>query len=405
MTTWTKQKLGEIAEIIMGQSPESKFYNESGNGLPFFQGVKDFGNKYPTVTKWTTSSNKVAIENDILFSVRAPVGDINVTKLKCGLGRGVCAIRSKHKQNEFLYFLLRANINKIINIGNGSIYDSINKPTLENIELLVPDLPTQQKIASVLSAYDDLIENNEKRIKALEEMAQLLYTEWLMKFKFPGHEKVKMIDSDTLYGKVPEGWLIKLLGDIATVVSGYAFKSSDFQKTGIRVIKIKNIKSDNSVDVENSDFVPSSFLTNQLVKYILKRGDIIIAMTGATAGKVGRLFNNETMLLNQRVAKVKPSKGYYSLVWGRIGNRDAERELYNLAGGAAQPNMSGSQIENIQILIPTESISRTYDNLIFPLLSEILLIQEKNQNLVKIRYLLIPKLVSNNRNTGSSNGK
>ncbi|MBI3266953.1 MAG: restriction endonuclease subunit S [Chlamydiae bacterium] len=124
----------------------------------------------------------------------------------------------------------------------GSAQPFISYDLLNNVDIFLPDINSQGKIASILSAYDDLIENNEKRIKALEEMAQLLYTEWFVKFKFPGHEKVKMVDSKTEYGLIPEGWAIGKLGNIAKIISGYAFKSSDFQKTGILVIKIKNIE-------------------------------------------------------------------------------------------------------------------------------------------------------------------
>lgn len=232
-TTFQKLKLGELAEIVMGQSPESKYYNETGDGLPFFQGVKDFGEKYPTETKWTSYAHKTADAKDILLSVRAPVGDINVAKKKCALGRGVCAIKSKKSQNEFLYFLLRANIGKIVNVGNGAVYDAINKPTLEKFEFLVPDLPTQTRIASVLSTYDCLIENNEKRIKILEETAQRLYTEWFLKFKFPEHEKIKMVDRGVEYGRIPEGWGVKKIGDVLSPVKRkIKLKTNEYQVTG-----------------------------------------------------------------------------------------------------------------------------------------------------------------------------
>lgn len=123
--------------------------------------------------------------------------------------------------------------------------------------------------------------------------------------------------------------------------------------------------------------------------------DIIVAMTGATAGKVGRLAIESKMLLNQRVAKIQPKQNiYYSLIWGRIETEDAKNELYNLAGGAAQPNMSGSQIERINILVPTTDLLKKYEDIIMPALNKILQAQKQNINLSSTRDLLIPQLVA-----------
>ncbi|OGC23438.1 hypothetical protein A2291_00435 [candidate division WOR-1 bacterium RIFOXYB2_FULL_42_35] len=298
--------------------------------------------------------------------------------------------------------------------AKGAAYPAVDADIIYDGEVFVPKKKEDQsRIASVLSTYDDLIENNEKRIKILEEMAQRLYTEWFVKFKFPprlrastssalrsgqaGHEKVKMVDSGTEYGKIPEGWGVKTLKNIVNVISGYAFKSSDFQETGIPVIKIKNITSSNAVDTQNVDFVSPVLATDKLAKYFLKDGDMIVAMTGATAGKVGRMSAHQTMLLNQRVAKIDPNSGYYSFVWGRIGTEEAKNELYRLAGGSAQPNMSAGQIENITLLVPVRNIVLEYERLAFPVLQKILLLQKRNKNLSKIRDLLIPQLVTGKR--------
>jgi type I restriction enzyme S subunit len=166
-------------------------------------------------------------------------------------------------------------------------------------------------------------------------------------------------------------WNTGRLGDVCRVVPGYAFKSSDWRKTGIRVVKIKNIISDNSVDLENSDCVAESLLTPRLQKFAIGDGDILIAMTGATAGKVGRVRTNQRLLLNQRVAKIAPVEADSDFIWAIVSSHEYQERFFYLADGAAQPNMSGSQIEGIEIPLPSLPIQRriagilsAYDDLI-----------------------------------------
>lgn len=368
MSTWTKQKIGSLADIIMGQSPESKYYNEDGEGLPFFQGVKDFGEKYPTATKWTTYANKVANENDILFSVRAPVGDINVARYKCALGRGVCAIRSKKGQNNFLYFLLHGNIARITNIGNGAIYDSINKPTLENIELSVPDLPTQTRIAEVLSAYDDLIENNEKRIKVLEEMAELLYTEWFVRFKFPGHEAVKLVDSGTSFGKIPEGWEAKRLGDILTLSYGKALR--------------EEVRADGNVPVYGS-----SGIVGHHNKKLVDGPGIVVGRKG-NVGSVFWVYEDFYPIDTTFFVKSElPLVYLYYLL----------KQQDFVTSDAAVPGLNREYAYSKLVLVPAVHLVDEFAIQISPLRDLSFRMQKENEKLVSMRDLLIPQLVTGKR--------
>jgi type I restriction enzyme S subunit len=164
------------------------------------------------------------------MSVRAPVGALNIADRKCIIGRGLCAMRTKLNSGRFLYYLLKGNIMEITSLGSGSVYAAINKSTIENLKIEIPSLQIQRKIAAILSAYDDLIENNTPRINILEEMAQTIYKEWFVKFRFSGHEKVKMVDSEL--GKIPKGWAVKRLGDVCNIVMGQSPKSEFYNDTG-----------------------------------------------------------------------------------------------------------------------------------------------------------------------------
>lgn len=210
--SWKSTRLTELCEIVMGQSPKSQFYNENSDGLPFFQGCKDFGEIKPTVTKFCSKPNKIAQKSNVLLSVRAPVGEINIAPFLCCIGRGLCALRPK-ESNRFLFYLLKGNRHVIHTAEGGAVFGAITKGDLENMDFLCPaDSKTRDKIASILSAYDDLIENNTQRIKLLEEIAQAIYRAWFVNFRFSGHEKVKIVKSPL--GPIPEGWEVVTVQDV-----------------------------------------------------------------------------------------------------------------------------------------------------------------------------------------------
>jgi type I restriction enzyme S subunit len=163
LISWKKVKLKDIAKITMGQSPKSEYYNNNKEGLPFLQGNKTFGDKYPTYDKYTSFYIKIAKPNDVLISVRAPVGDLNISQDKICIGRGLCAISMNNKNNEFLYYLLKANIKKLINSETGTIFGSINKNDIENFTIEVPnDEYIQNKIVKILKNLDSKIYYNKK---------------------------------------------------------------------------------------------------------------------------------------------------------------------------------------------------------------------------------------------------
>ena len=155
-----------------------------------------------------------------------------------------------------------------------------------------------------------------------------------------------------------DAWNRGRLGDVCRVIPGYAFKSSDWQDEGIPVVKIKNITSDNAVDLTATDCVPESVLTPKLQKFVLKDGDILLAMTGATAGKVGKVRTKQPILLNQRVAKISPVEADHGFIWSVVSSQEYQEKFFNLADGAAQPNMSGGQIEGIEIPLPPLPVQR-----------------------------------------------
>ena len=164
---WKKKKLDEIADVIMGQSPKSEFYNKEHKGLPFHQGVGSYGARFVQDDTYSTSFTKVAEANSILFSVRAPVGRLNITKNKIVIGRGIAAINSKSGFQSYLFYALKERFFKEDILGNGAIFASISKNELLNQVFVIPD-------AKIMSAYEKIAAALDKKIEVVDMQLQQL---------------------------------------------------------------------------------------------------------------------------------------------------------------------------------------------------------------------------------------
>ena len=199
---WEMVKLVDVCDLNMGQSPDSKFYNSKGEGLPFFQGKTDFGFKHPSLRIYCSVPKKIVVPGDILISVRAPVGPVNIANVRSCIGRGIGGLRAKPDKLDqtFLYFYLILNEKAIASLGSGSTFHAINKSHLENFELYLPPLDEQKAIARVLNTVQEAIAGQEALIAKLKELKRSMMHH-LFTHGTKG-EKTKM----TEIGEIPESW-------------------------------------------------------------------------------------------------------------------------------------------------------------------------------------------------------
>lgn len=167
--------LGELCEIVMGQSPPGETYNESGEGLPFYQGIRDFGFRFPSRRIYCTASTRLAQKGDVLLSVRAPVGSLNVAGEDCAIGRGVAALRIKGQHYGFLYYLMKETQEDWKKFeAEGTVFGSVTKTDVQNFSIIIPQTEVILRFNEVVFPMDETIKNNEMQSLTLASIRDTL---------------------------------------------------------------------------------------------------------------------------------------------------------------------------------------------------------------------------------------
>ena len=375
---WEETTLGEVVDIIMGQSPKWETYNEKGEGIPFYQWITEFWEKFVRIKTYSSEPIKIVEPNTILFSVRAPVWKINITKHKACIGRWNAWLFMKNKEQEFLFYLLKYLEKQFLNRSSGTVFDSINRTEIENFPIQLPPLPEQQAIAAVLSSFDDKIELLRAENQTLEQMGQELFKERFGKWKI-GDE-------------LPEGWRVGKLEEMVDLLNGFSYKSSDFVENGkYRLVTIANVQDWNFIEKtkDSLDSIPEKMPDHCL----LKTGDILLSLTW----NVGRvcLVIGEYYFLNQRVAKISPKNPIdyaYSYLYFR--QKHMITLLESISVGTAQQNLSPIKTSGLSIIVPLREILDSFSEKANILVRKIIKNLEQIQTLSSTRDQLLPKLMS-----------
>ena len=283
----------------------------------------------------------------------------------------------------FYWFLLAGKNNALDQYFTGATIKHMPGQKLKQVVIDKPPFEIQKRIADILSAYDNLIENSQKQIKLLEEAAQRLYKEWFVDLRLPGYENTPITDG------VPQGWRMDAVKSVVSLLSGYAFKSSDFVDNGeYKIVTIKNVQ-DGNFDGENVNTIAE--IPSKMPSHCnLNNGDILLSLTG----NVGRvcLVNGDKYLLNQRVAKLDSKYPTYAYCLFR--NKDMFDIMNNLANGAAQQNLSPIRTEIFRILIPSDALIQKFEDVASPMIAKILVLNKSIENLKQARDRLLHKLMS-----------
>ena len=396
MSEWTKVKLKDCCHSISDGDhlPPPK----SDSGVPFVTIANidatnhiDFGNTMFVPYDYYNNLNDIrkAKFNDILYSVVGSFGKPVLIKENkpFAFQRHIAILRPNNRivDSRFLYYVMlsRDFYMQADTVAIGAAQRTISLTALRNMEVELPSMEIQHRIASILSRYDSLIENYQKQIKLLEEAAQRLYKEWFVDLHFPGHENTKIVDG------VPEGWEKKKLNTLVNLQSGYAFKSSTFEDSGqYKIVTIKNVK-DGLFDGDNVSFI-KSIPEKMPAHCLLQTGDILLSLTG----NVGRVcfVIGKNYLLNQRVAKL--DSHYPAFTYCLFRNHDMFIAINNLANGAAQQNVSPIKIGELYILVADNGTMDRFEQIAGNYRLKIIDLQSQLRLLTEACDRLLPKLMS-----------
>lgn len=343
---WEEKELGEVCDLIMGQSPTSDTYNDEENGIPFFQGKTEFGDTYPTPVKWCSEPIKIALPNDILMSVRAPVGAINLCNIECCIGRGLAAIRATQKIDyKFVYYVLRKNEEYISSLGQGSTFTAIGKNNLTKIKIPIPPLPAQHKIVAILEKAEAI---KQKRQQIEEYTNQVLQSVFVEMFGDPETN--------------PRSWKKISLGNVCEMTSGGTPNRSRLEYyEGGTIPWVKSGEVNNRYVLDTEEKITETGLQNSSAKYF-EPNTILVAMYGATAGKIAVLKVKATT--NQAIAGLRCDAKlvhyeYIHYCLEKLANR-----LISQCVGAAQPNLSQQIIKKLEIPVPTLDLQQKFAQIV-----------------------------------------
>lgn len=344
-----KCKLKDIVNVTMGQSPKSEFYNTTGEGVPFLQGNRTFGLKYPTFDTFTTKVTKMANAGDVIMSVRAPVGDLNITPSDVCLGRGVCSLRMKNENQEFLYYMMKYYVPKLVNMESGTVFGSVNKNDINELEIDIPTDENQQlKISKILSIIDEKIKINNDINNNLEQQAQALYHQMFITNRDPN-------------------WKNGVLSDLVIVRYGKDHKKLE----------------DGIYPVYGSGgimrYVEKSLYTGESV-LIPRKGTLnnVMYVNGAF-WSVDTMFYTE--MLHSNVAK---------FVYHFIKSKN----LASMNAGSAVPSMTTNILNAMQLYIPDNETLSTFEEIVSPMYSQMQENKKQSKRLADVRDKLLPRLMS-----------
>lgn len=383
MTNWKHIKLGNISEVIGGGTPSTKNYDFWNGNIPWLtpKDLSGYNNRY--ISRGERNITKLGLQNSsarmlpkgaVLLTSRAPIGYIAIAENDVCTNQGFKSIVLKDGYcSEFFYYLLKNNIDYIVGMGSGSTFAEISGTQVKNLEFTVPPIDVQKKIAGVLGALDDKIELNNKINANLEQQAQALFNEKIL--NNPKHG---------------------CIGDYCSIKSGFAFKSAWWQNAGVRVIKIKNI-GPSGLNLQECSYV-SDDKVSIAKDFVVKGGDLLIAMTGATIGKFAIVpHTDEILLVNQRVGKFFLGNNPLEklpFIYCTLKQPEVASVIINRGQGSAQPNISGNDIMSITCTYSDENIISDFNNICRPYFEKIIINQYENTRLSALRDTLLPKLMS-----------
>lgn len=341
-----------------------------------------------------SSAKYFPVDTILIAMYGANVGQLGWLKVPSTVNQAICGIIvDKQKASpRYVYYALLLTRAALAAKAQGAAQQNLNQGLIKEFQIPIQSLDIQQIIGSILTNYDDLIENNARRIQILEEITQRIYREWFVHYRFPGHEDVRMVDSGTEFGEIPEGWEITPLSKLVDTQYGYT-ESAQEKPVGPKYLRGMDINKSSYIDW---NLVPYCPIPSDLVdRYRLKKGDIVVIRM-ADPGKVGivekeinGIFASYLVRLSIKSDKILPYYLFYFLL-------DSKYQGYisGASTGTTRKSASAGVLTGIDIVCPPKDIVYLFDTHIQEIRSLLNNLIDQNKNLLITRDILIPKLIS-----------
>ncbi|HPM85666.1 MAG TPA: restriction endonuclease subunit S [archaeon] len=396
---WDFGELEKHSKIIMGQSPESKYYNSNGNGTLFLQGVRTFGLFFPTYDTWTTKITKLAKKDSVLLSVRAPVGEVNIADKELCIGRGLLSINGEC--NLYIFYLFKAFKDYVINKETGTVYGSVTRGDIAKLKFPFPKVNEQKAIASILSSFDDKIELLEKQNETLEKIGEALFKQWFVNFEFPDENGKpykssggKMIWSEELKKEIPVGLMFVPLSEVTdNILRG--FTTEYVEKSGLINLNQK-VNRGGYLDKSNFKYYPENAVVPS--EKFAKKWDLLINSLGQ--GTIGRIHiyleNTTNVVVDQHISIIRansklinPQYLYYYLIF----NENNAKLMDSISGSTGMLMLNISAVRSFKVLIPGIESLNLFEKQVVSLLEKKGVNNLQIESLKQTRDLLLSKLM------------
>lgn len=383
-----KVKIKDLGIVVTGKTPPTKQREYYGDEFTFIKPTYiDINNRFLDLSPENLSreayekyKTSFIPPNSTCVVTIGSIGEkICMNRQLCMTNQAINTVIPNQDEydNMFVFYLLKDNLHKVkaADTGASSGRENVGKSVFENIEVEVPELVSQRKIGKILSSYDDLIENNLKRIKLLEESAELIYKEWFVNLRFPGYDKCSIVDG------IPEGWNNESLGDLIKIIKGKKPKD---------IIDYKAQESIPYLLVETLERKSMNYTSDTKVP-VSNRNELLMIMDGSRSGNIYRSIGGAigSTLSSFKIISSSISNEYlYYFIKYR------ENEIKQNNTGSAIPHANKSYINSMNILIPSKFTLDKFTNIIENIHNQIDNIHNQNEKLKESRDILIPRLIS-----------
>ena len=401
MSSWCDLTIEDLGQVITGYTPPIRNTEYFGDEYPFITPT-DIAlesrivqtSRFLSQKGFEYRKNRLLPRDAICVTCVGSLGKICMTTVPSATNQQINSVVVNQEQYDpyFVYYLLKTKAAVIESLAGGVATPIVKKSTFASINVFVPPLPTQRKIASILSVYDDLIENNTRRIKILEDIAATIYRQWFVEFRFAGHENVPMVESEL--GSIPQGWEANF-SDYVDFKEGPGLRHWQYRDSGIPFLNIRTLV-DNDIDLSKVQYLEEDEVERRYSHFLLEPFDHVVSSSG-TIGRIVTIQKNHLpLMLNTSIIRMRANTQSVG-VWQLrhfLKSDYFQYQIHTLATGTAQKNYGPSHLKQMKIIAPDFRIGRNYEAIVAPMEELIGQLVMKNQNLRQTRDLLLPKLIS-----------